>query len=329
MAKQKDIAKKCGVSLAAVSAAFRRPKILSPAVRERILKAAREMGYAQKCDTVQNIGLVANNFFNHYYGEFFVDVIFGILQRLSELKLRVQVFERIPENYAEICEFNGFILVGKTPQEMIDQALKHRLTFVKTCCPQSNLKTNCIYFDNYPAVEALTEYALEANHRSLAILTGETDQENLIWKNFLSAVRKTLTKNKLDPDDKKNLRIYQADYSNIQTVEVALNKLLSEKKRPTFLLCSNDLLAYWSLMVLKKYKIKVPEDISVTGFDGIKFPRFVEQPDITLTTVYSNRIKLGRQAVDFLLEVMQKPNNPPREILVSTELLLGKSCRRL
>jgi LacI family transcriptional regulator len=94
-------------------------------------------------------------------------------------------------------------------------------------------------------------------------------------------------------------------------------------------MCSNDWFAYHAYQLFEKYKINVPEEISITGFDGINIPSFVKSPTPKLTTVFANRIKLGRAAVDLLIDTLENPQKKPQIVGMGTELRIGDSVRRL
>lgn len=327
MVTQKDIARKCKVSVAAVSAAFKRPEHLSRETRERILSAALELGYLSEKLEIKNIGLVFNNFFNHYFSEFYSEIVYGILERLSELKLRAQIFNRVPEKYSEICEISGFLVVGNNSTPFARDLKAHRLPFVLVDCTRKLEEAHhLIYFESSTSAKQLAEYVLSCNHRQIAIINGETDPEDTFWLRYLEGVKKAFTEKGLSI---KNLRIYPADYNNIQTLEIAINALLSAKKKITCIMCSNDWLAYHAGNILHKYGVKVPRDISLTGFDGLHLPDFLISPLPKLTTVFSDRVQLGRQAVDLLLDVLRHPQKSPKQVIVDTKFALGDSVRRL
>ncbi|MFA4858030.1 MAG: LacI family DNA-binding transcriptional regulator [Candidatus Margulisiibacteriota bacterium] len=327
MPTQKEIAKKCGVSVAAVSAAFKRPKHLSKETREKILAAARDLGYLAARFEIKNIGLAFDGFRNHFLGEYYNEIIYGILERLKELGLRAQIFEKIPEKYQEICELSGFLVIGNDSTHMAEDLERHGIPYILVECTKGLAQKHPhIYFDNLPGVEQLVEYVINCGHQHLAILNGETDPQDIFWKNFQAGVKKMLLKNRLPL---KNLTIFQADYNNLDSVDIGVNRLLSKHKKISCIMCSNDLFAYAAALVLAKNKVRVPQDISLTGFDGIAIPRHLKTPAPNLTTVFADRIKLGRDAVDYLLEVIQNPKDAPPKIAVETRLRVGETVRRV
>lgn len=311
--------------MSAVSAAFKRPQHLSREVREKILAAALDMGYFSAKTEVKNIGLLFNNFHDHFFGEYYNEIIYGIMERLSQLNLRCQIFNKVPEKYADICELHGFLVVGNNTVSIAKPLLDFKMPTVLVECTKKEAETfSRIYFDNYSGVKQLTDYLLYCGHHNIAVLNGETDPEDFFWKNFQKAILDSFAENNVSST---HMKFYQADYSNIQTVELNINKILSTNKNVSCIMCSNDLFAYQTLKILSGYGIKVPEQISLTGFDGINLPFYLNEPEVKLTTVFADRTDISKQAVDLLLQVI--PDKKMRIVKMETKLLIGKSVKRL
>ena len=100
-----------------------------------------------------------------------------------------------------------------------------------------------------------------------------------------------------------------------------MTQLLALPKRPTAVLTSNDLTAIGALRAIARVGLRVPEDISVVGFDDIELSRFTQPP---LTTIRLSRDDLGRKAFDALYETVES-RRPGHEIKVSTGLVLRES----
>jgi LacI family transcriptional regulator len=116
-------------------------------------------------------------------------------------------------------------------------------------------------------------------------------------------------------------------YENLQTVEIALNKLL--KQNPTAICCADDHIAYVAYQILKRWGLKVPEDISITGFDGITTPPYLPEPEPKLTTVYTDPVILGRTAVEQLKKIILQPQSASQKhTVLPTSLRIGSSVKR-
>jgi LacI family transcriptional regulator len=104
--------------------------------------------------------------------------------------------------------------------------------------------------------------------------------------------------------------------------EVAMMKLLSLAKPPTAVLTSNDLTAIGALRAINRVGLRVPDDISVVGFDDIELSQFTQPP---LTTIRLSRDELGRKAFDALYETVEGTQSRGQEIKVNTRLVLRES----
>ena len=322
----KDIAKECEVSISAVSAAFRRPQHLSKDVREQIIKKAREMGYFVPKE-LKNIGLVFDNFENHFRGEVYNEVILGVLKRAKELNLRIQLFDNLEYPYHDLCDIGGYLVIGNDSYVHLDSVKKTKTPFVMVGCTKTNTQgEHKIVHDSYQGAYELTEYICNCNHKKVAIIAGTDDSQDTFWEDYLRAVKDVFTKNDIPL---QNINIIQANYKNIATVEGAINKILSMKDRPTCIMCANDLFAYYSYLVLEKYKIAIPKEISITGFDGITTPYYLKIPTPQLTTVCNDRIGLGESSVDLLIDVVSGTKKYKQSTTFPSYLKIGDSLKRV
>jgi DNA-binding LacI/PurR family transcriptional regulator len=102
----------------------------------------------------------------------------------------------------------------------------------------------------------------------------------------------------------------------------AVSSLLQEAAFPTAILCGNDLIAMGAMSALENVGIRVPEDVSVVGFDDILFARLVRPP---LTTIHIPREKLGRLAFEALEKMVHSKRHQGREYVLETSLVVRKS----
>jgi DNA-binding LacI/PurR family transcriptional regulator len=110
---------------------------------------------------------------------------------------------------------------------------------------------------------------------------------------------------------------------NIESGEEVASQLLNLNERPTALICANDLVAIGVIKVLTKFGLKVPDDVSVVGFDDIYLAKHFP-PGIT--TVSQNYDQLGQTAINVLVDLINE-KEPEKEIVVPTSLILRDSCK--
>jgi DNA-binding LacI/PurR family transcriptional regulator len=320
MATLKDIAAACHVSVSAVCTAINHPQKISRKVREKILNKAREFNYfTDRALKVRKVLLVFDNYKNHYYGEYYADVIFGLTQRLSELGLDFRILSGFKQDYGEIYDYNGIIFVGRTPDAFLELARKYRMPHVQVGHPSADFPVPVVSQDTAGGLNQLCEFIKSCGHKDVALFTGETDKKDVVWNEFYKTVSATFPL--------KNITLYQADYSMIQSVEIAFAKFLRNQKK-TLILCSSDLLAYYVYRAARKYAVRIPKDVSVAGFDGISFPRFIDEPQPQLTTVWADRAALGARAVDLLLQLLRGEKVDLLNYL-PMQIRIGDSVRRL
>ncbi|MFC1478655.1 LacI family DNA-binding transcriptional regulator [Candidatus Margulisiibacteriota bacterium] len=291
MSTLKDIAKKCGVSTAAVSLALNHPQKISREVREKIYAAIKETGYYKPKDSINRIGVVFNGFRNFYSVEFYNEVIYGVLQKCADLKIDVRIMDHFDVEYSDIHDRQGFVFVGRVPDSFIANALKFKMPFVNAGHPSRSFPDiPCVYYERAEYTKVLVEFLLNCGHKNIALLTSGNE---IIDEEVLTTFAK------VNPYFKEEF-VFEADVYQIDTAEVILNKLLSFAPKITAVMCTTDLVAYLLYMLADKYKIKIPEDISVTGYDGITLPRFLPNPQPRLATVCTDPAEVGRQSVELL-----------------------------
>jgi LacI family repressor for deo operon, udp, cdd, tsx, nupC, and nupG len=112
-------------------------------------------------------------------------------------------------------------------------------------------------------------------------------------------------------------RVYEGDF-RFEGGRLAASKLLAEKTLPTAVVVANDLMALGAMQQFKAAGLRVPEDISIVGFDDISFATLSEP---ALTTVCSPRAEIGRRALEALLLTVDKPHQMGVEVRIPTYLI--------
>jgi DNA-binding LacI/PurR family transcriptional regulator len=106
---------------------------------------------------------------------------------------------------------------------------------------------------------------------------------------------------------------------------MAALRVLAGGFAPTAFICVNDIMAVGVLRALREKGLRVPEDVSVTGFDNIRLAEFCEPP---LTTVHIPRDEIGRLAFAALIPDKEMPNIPGQEIVIEPEVVLRASTAK-
>ena len=177
--------------------------------------------------------------------------------------------------------------------------------------------------DNFRAARTATNYLIKANHREIAFATEQKDHASTVQlrlEGFLFEMRA----NGLKASEDSIIRFpFRATSDQIAT---ELRKRKETGRMPTAIFAVNDLYAMRLLRALRSLEIRVPEDISVIGFDDME-PNGEEEG--FLTTIRQPFTDIGRFAVRTLLQRFEEPNLPMVQVLLSTQLIERSSVRVL
>lgn len=325
MTTLQDIADKCGVSPSTVSLVLNKPNKISLPVRQKVYEAIVSEGYFKtNSDRIKQLGILCTNFKSYYFDTFYNEVLFGVLNKLAELKINARFLDGFDVEYSDIHDLQGLILIGKMPDHYLQKISKFKFPCVLAGHPSPkhpDLPT--IYAERKEGTQQIVELLQSCGHQNIAVLTAEQDQGDIVlWQEFIETIEKGY------PDFNED-HVFYADYNNTNTVEVAWNKIMSLKPKVTAVICGDDLLAYMAYKAAHKYEINIPNDISITGYDGLHFPAHIDTPEPKLTTVWMDRAKLGRQSVELLYSKLLNLPNLNKRIAIPGELRIGDSVKRV
>ena len=335
MVSIKDIAQMCGVSAATVSKALNGHQDISEATRERVLSAARESGYtanlaarALKTSRTYNLGILfadlQNSGFMHEYFAMtlnsfryeaercgyditFISSDFGP-QNTSYLQ---HAQYRQVEGVAIICaDFldRGVqeLVYSKIPVVTLDHAFVGRLAVMS---------------DNDSGIEALVRYVYGMGHRRIAYIHGN---HTAVTAQRLGSFCRTCRDLGLEvPEELVCSCLYHDPVSCRQATE----QLLALPQRPTCILFPDDYASLGGINAIRDAGLRIPDDISVVGYDGIRLAKTLSP---TQTTWRQNAEELGRTAAAKLIERIETPGTVGEEhILIHGSLQEGASVKRL
>lgn len=172
--------------------------------------------------------------------------------------------------------------------------------------------------DNYAAACEAVELLIEQGHRRIAFIAGPDNQEDARAR--LAGYRDTLTRHKLavEPD-----LIVAGDFQESGGL-LAVNQLLASKQRFTAIFAANDLTAYGARLALYRRSIRVPDDISIIGFDDLHSSMYTTPP---LTTVRQPLYEVGTAIANLMLPMIGHSGAPVE--LPTLELVVRESVRRI
>lgn len=196
------------------------------------------------------------------------------------------------------------------------QQVMDRVPLVLINGQMSGLDAHVIRTDEISGIEKLVELLVNHGHQSIGFLGGLETVSSTVEKRkaFITALKSHGLQVNQD-------WIISGDFS-ITSGETAASRLLNEKDKPTAVVCVNDFVAIGAIKMFEKYGLKVPEDISVTGFDDIYL---AEHFSPGITTVSQNYDLLGETAVNHLVDLIEG-KEVERETIIPTSLVIRNSC---
>lgn len=339
----KDLAKELGVSTATVSNAFNRPDQLSPALRERILKEAKRLGYSGPDAKARILRTGRSRIIAVIFAESLTsslndavasEFLSGVAEVLDAhghtlLLLPGRGHASQPPGSANIAD--GFIVYGLMPNNKLLNELPAQRTLVAVDFDIEGCPT--VHIDDTAASYKIARHALSELPRRPAIinlrLTKEVCNGRVTTEHTLLPDTSTISRARLEGFhtalSEQGVDVAQVPLWNIEenTYEVCspvIGEILDQpiENRPDLLLCMSDRIALTALTLAEQRGIRVPEELRITGFDGIAEGQY-RAP--RLTTVRQDSVGKGRIAAQMILGRV-----PLAQQLLQTELLLGDTC---
>ena len=333
MVSMKDIAVRCGVSVATVSKALNGQPDIGEETRAKIERTAKEMGYmtnaaarALKTKRAYNLGILfvdeRRSGLSH---EYFSSMLESIKVEAEAHGYDITFINNNVggryNSYLQHCLYRGVdgviiacvdftdprvreLAESSLPLVTIDHGFDNRLTVVS---------------DNVTGLEQLVRHAYQKGHRKIAFLHGEM---TAVTRNRLAGFHRACEELglRIPPE-----YIRQCVYHDPVRCEEATRELLALEDRPTCIIFPDDFSYIGGLNVLNEQHLRIPDDISVMGYDGIHLARVMH-----LTTYSQNVKKIGQIAAERLISLIEHPKDTPIErILVPGELLEGNTVKEI
>ncbi|WP_372570516.1 LacI family DNA-binding transcriptional regulator [Ruegeria jejuensis] len=319
-----DVARKAGVSTATVSRCLNAPERVVEATRKRVMSAVDTLGYTPNfaarvmaAKRTFTIGAIIPTMENAIFArglQAFQEELHqrGYTLLVSSSAYRPEVEEeQIRTLVARGAD--GLLLIGHDRDPKIyDYLERQKVPAMVAWSYIPNARAPSIGFDNRQAMQALADRVIGLGHTRIAMISGFS-QGNDRARLRIEGVRDALRRGGLQPDA---LSVVETSYE-VENGAEAFARLMSQDPRPTAILCGNDVLAAGALRQAQSMGMRVPEDVSITGFDDIELARIVSP---ALTTVHVPHREMGGKAALELVEMVEK-NIPGNTIRLQTDIV--------
>lgn len=301
---------------------------------KKIVKIAKELNYQPNSSArnlvlkkTNTIGLIISGLTTRSGHHFMFDTICGINEQAKLKKYDVLLFGTSTEQQKEIsfkdlCQkrsFDGVILAGlRTGDPYIEQATHSDIPTVILGLPAATAHCGSIVTENVSGAAMAVQHLIDYGHRRILFINGH--QQTVVSQFRLDGYKKALLDNGISY---KENYVAHADFE-INGGAKALERLLAANPDATAVFCASDLMAYGAMTKAIEMGYKVPDDLSVIGFDGIDITEIVKP---SMTTIYQDRFQMGISAVNMLLELLGGTEGYTR--MMTPKLVIRESTKRL
>ncbi|MFD4031684.1 LacI family DNA-binding transcriptional regulator [Streptomyces sp. NPDC058637] len=341
-----DVAERSGVSIATVSRVYRNPDSVRAQTRERVLEAARELGYVPSGNarglasrTTGVLGLCFPDYADPdaeadaeadsdaddavmLYSDQIIRGMERAARRHGYALLIAASLEGGPESLvAKVAgRVDGFAVLAQTVPTEDLEVISRRLPVVMLAGPREIDHLDHLVVANADGERELARHLIDDHGlRRLVFVGGDPDSPDAEarFRGFREACREA----GLPVPDAPDLRT--AMMTQAEGARAAETLLDRGAERPEAMLFANDQMAVGALRALERRGVRVPEDVAVTGFDGIPLSRIVRP---SLTTVRQPIRQLGEQAVELLVQRLADRTRDPVSLELPVSLARRASC---
>ena len=312
MVSMKDIAKQCHVSVASVSKALNGYSDIGEETRNLIITTAHEMGYlpnssakALKTKKSYNLGvLFVDAAMNGLTHEYFNHVLESFKYRAEEKGYDITFIAGNTAgqkmSFYERCRYRGVdgVLVAcfKYYEEDIQDLIRSELPVVTI--DHTFEGKIAVVSNNVQGMEELVSYIYSMGHKKIAYIHGD---DTPVTRNRLSGFYRTTQRYGLEIPDEY---VKASSYRDLEMAAKATGELLDLPNPPTCIMYPDDYAAVGGMNEIRERGLRIPEDISITGYDGIDLVRMMEPK---LTTLCQDTRKIGRMAAEKLISLIEHP----------------------
>lgn len=339
----KDLARELGVSTATISNAFNRPDQLSPKLREHILTEARRLGYsgpdarARSLRTGRSriIAVILAETLTYSLNDAVASELLSGIAEVLDTRGHTLLLLSGRQNAASVpgasSIADGFIIYGLMPSLRLLADLPPERPLVAVDFAIEGHAT--VHVDNEPACYAIARHALQTPPRRPAVINlrlteqpcngrigdGQTllSAERTITRARLAGFQRAFAEAGIDP---ARVPMWNIEENTFEVCTPVIEAILDQPdaERPDLLLCMSDRIALTVVTLAEQRGLRIPEDLRITGFDGIAEGQY-RAP--RLTTIRQDSTEKGRIAARMVLDM-----EPAESRVMTTELLIGETC---
>lgn len=329
----KDVAKLAGVSTSTVSHVINKTHFVSEEMIHRVQSAIDELNYAPsalarslKVNQTKTLGMLITTSTN----PFFAEVVKGVERHCYQQDYNLILcntegsMERVHNNLEMLMQkrVDGLLVMSaEIDGNHIDLFGRHNpVPTIVMDWGITGPSLDQIQDNSFLGGTIATQYLIDCGHTQIGCITGplKRNTANLRYKGFEHTIR-----NANLPINKQ--WIIEGEFDTKGGFD-AFEELIKNNELPSALFVGNDMMAMGVINAAYKHGLKIPQDISIIGYDDIRLAKFFTP---SLTTIHQPKFRLGARAVDTLLERINNKRTEPKIIQLEPNLVVRDSVKNL
>ena len=329
-----DVAKLAGVSVTTVSRVLSHSSYpVSLKTQQKVIRAAEDLGYLarQTGSSDHNVVVMVPNLTNPYY----LSLVAGLETSLRNMGMDMVLansqgsLEMESRLIKEAVQRSCLRLIISPVGESYDHISELVEQGIAVIIIEQHLPAPCtsICFNYVKGGTLATQYLIERGLRKIAFISSPLTKASRkeVFDGYLAAMKQ----NRIPVENRlikiaEHEEIYLNDVFEYSNGAKMVCELLKSGERPEAIFCANDVTAVGALQQLQKLGFRVPEDISLMGFDNIHFSAMTNPP---LTTIDQCTYELGNMAAEILNGTLQNPHRKKLNITLEPRLVIRESVR--
>ncbi len=325
-----DVARASGVSCSTVSRVLSGYEFVRETTRNRVMQAVEQLGFVANLQArslasghSRIVGLVVPNLDNGYVGT----ITQGIDQELAHANFDLMLYTSHrhagKESFYVSAIANGLtegllLVAPLVPATYLDALHEQDLPYVLIDQADPTESSSVVEADNWQGAYEATRYLIQLGHTQIAFITGALQVRSA--GDRLRGYRTALSDCGIPFREEL---VVEGDYQQQTGYEITRHLLQDVDSPPTAIFASNDLSAFGAMDAARECGLRIPDDISVIGFDDIPQASLVYPK---LTTVRQPLVEMGQVAVKMLMERIEDQSRPPQQVALATQLVIRDSC---
>ena len=325
-----DVARASKLSAATVSRVLSGYEFVRESTRKRVMEAVEELGYVANLPArslagghSQVIGLLVPNMDNSYVGTITQGIDHELARANYDLMLYTSHRHPDKESFYVNAIANGLtegllLVAPQVPTTYLDTLREQNFPYVLIDQADPTENSNIVDSTNRQGAYEATSYLSQLGHTRIAFIRGALTVQSAVDR--LTGYKEALYDCNIPI--REDL-IIEGNYQQQTSYENTKSLLQSANPLPTAIFASNDLSAFGAMDAIREFGLRIPDDISIIGFDDVPQASLVYPK---LTTVRQPLEEMGHVAVKLLLTQIEDLSQPPQRVTLATQLIIRDSC---